>query len=240
MSTYNPTNVVNNIAYPAQASRARVSDANGYVGARATRDGTLYAADWRQALVLEGRAFHVTVGALTTPITGGGAGTVIDAEQPEVLISIPSGTSIMPLRIHVETQPGLIANDADELEILIAVDRTQAISGGTSTAEVVFNMRTDNPAASLCTVTSAYTADMVTPATPVLGIELARKQLQGDVQGTAANAQYHVGELLYVPEPAPIIVGPAALLIYWAGTVAVPGYAQVEWAEFVTATDITA
>jgi hypothetical protein len=146
----------------------------------------------------------------------------------------------MPLRVHVQTQPGLIAADADEVEILIGVDRTQAIAGGTSTSEVIFNMRTDNPSSSLCTATSAYTADMVTPATPTLGIELARRQKVGDVQGTAANASYHEAELLYVPDPAPILVGPCALLVYWAGTVALPGFAQIEWAEFVTATDITA
>lgn len=232
--------VVNNIAYPAQASRTRVADASGYIAARATRDGTLFAADWKQALVMEGRGFHFDVGAFSTGIVGGGAGTVLDLDQPEAVLSIPSGTSIIPLRVAVQCQVPLLATDADEAEILIAVDRTAASAGdGTKTAETIFNLRTDNPSASLCTATSAYTADLTDP---VLGIELARKVITGDVQGTAANALWTPLELVY-PGPqqfAPIIVGPAMLVVYWGGTVAVPGFAQIEWAEFDTSDDITA
>src|SRR5690348_16773523 len=93
--------VVNNIAYPSQGSCTRVSDASGYVAARASRDGTLAAISWRQMLVLEGRCYHVDVGSVSTPIVGGGNGTVIDPEQPEFSLSIPSGTSIMPLGVRV-------------------------------------------------------------------------------------------------------------------------------------------
>lgn len=181
---------------------------------------------------MEGRGFVVNVGALTTPITGGGAGTVLDAEQPEFLISVPTGTSILPLRVHVQCQVPLLAADSDEEEILIAVDRTQAYTGGTSTAETAFNLRTDNPRTSNCTATSAYTADVT--QTVALGIELARAQLLGDVQGVAANAMWNQLALLYEPSVCPIIVGPAALLGYWGGTVAMAGFASVAWLELPT------
>lgn len=238
--TASTVSVVNNIAYPAQSSRTRSAEAAGYMAARATRDGTLYAAPWVQALVLEGRAFHFDVGTFSTPIVGGGAGTIIDLDQPEAVLSIPSGTSIMPLRISVQCQPPLSATDNDEIEILVAVDRTAAaVADGTKTAETIFNLRTDNPASSLCTATSAYTADVTDPT---LGIELARRVSLADVQGTAATVVVREFTLDY-PLPgqhAPIIVGPASLWVYWGGTVATSGFAQIEWAEFDTSDDITA
>lgn len=240
MVAYPSVSVVNNIAYPAQASRARVADASGYMAARASRDGSLYSLPWKQGLVLEGRVFHFDVGTLSTPIQGGGAGTVIDLDQPEAILSIPSGTSIIPLRIAVQCQVPLLATDADECEILVAVDRTAASAGdGTKTAETIFNLRTDNPSASLCTASSAYTADTTDP---VLGLELARRVITGDVQGTAATALWTPLELLYPgdQEFAPVIVGPAMLVVYWGGTVATTGFAQIEWAEFDTSDDITA
>lgn len=238
--TASTVSVVNNIAYPAQSSRTRSGEAAGYMAARATRDGTLFTAPWYQALVLEGRGYHFDVGSFSTPITGGGAGTVLDLDQPEAVLSIPSGTSIIPLRIAVQCQPPLSVTDNDEIEILIAVDRTAAaVNDGTKTAETIFNLRTDNPSSSLCTATSAYTADVTDPT---LGIELARKVKVADIQGTAATVVVSDLELVY-PQPgqvAPVIVGPASLWIYWGGTVATSGFAQIEWAEFDTSDDITA
>lgn len=232
--------VVNNIAYPSQGSRTRAADAAGYGAARATRDYSLITADWKQALVLEGRAYAAKAGAFSTPVDGGGATAVISLVRPRVALSIPSGTTIIPLRVAVQCQTPLLAADNEEIEILLGIDRTQANAAGTSTAVTKFNLRTDNAYSSLCTVTAVHTADLAT--SPVLGIELARKVKVGDVQGTAATTMWTDLDLLYplVGQHAPVIVGPASLLVYWGGTVATTGFAQVEWAEFVTATDITA
>ena len=229
----------NNIAYPAQATRARVTDASGFIGARASRDGALYSLPWKQGLVLEGRAYHFDVGTLSTPIQGGGAGTVLDLDQPEAILSIPSGTSILPLRVAVQCQVPAMVTDADECEILVAVDRTAAaVADGTKTAETIFNLRTDNASSSLCTATSAYTADVTDP---VLGIELARRVIVGDLASAVAQP-YNMLDLVYPGEQgyAPVIVGPAMLIVYWGGTVATTGFAQIEWAEFDTSDDITA
>lgn len=209
----------------------------GFVAAGGTRRGDMFTADWKQRMILEGRAYMVNVGALSTPIVGGGAGTVLDLDQPEFIISVPSGTSLIPLRVAIQCQPPLIAADNDEIEALIAVDRTAACAGdGTATAETPFNLRTDNPRASACTATSAYTADVTDP---VLGIELARVVKVADVQGTAANAKFDALDLVYEPTCPPVIVGPAMLVGYWGGTVATSGFAEVAWIEVPT-TEITA
>lgn len=192
--------------------------------------------NWKQNLVLDGKAFQVTVGTFSTPIQGGGAGTIFDLDQPELAISVPTGTAIMPLRIRVDCQTPLIAADNDECEILIAIDRTVAVADGTSTSETAFNMRTDltgTNKASLCTVRSAFTGNIT--VAPTLGLELSHRVIVGDVQGTPANALW--GSLMeeYEPDQAPVIVGPATLLVYWGGTVATSGFCSASWAEFATA-----
>lgn len=200
----------------------------------ASLDGALHMMDWRQARIWEGRGYHVSIGAFSSPITGGGAGTIFDQDQPEGVISIPSGTAVLPFRIHVQAQTPLLATDADESEILIAVDRAAAsnASGATGTAEVIYNLRTDlSTSGSLVTATSAVTTNITNPT---LDIELASSRLVGDVQGTAATALWTKHEVLYEPYAPPLIVGPAAIYIYWGGTVATTGFAQVQWIEVPT------
>jgi len=187
--------------------------------------------NWKQKAVLQGRGFHVDVGAFSTPITGGGDGTVLDQDEPECGISVPTGTAIIPIRIHVQAVTPLLAADNDESEILIAWDQAAAIDAGTSTSETALRMHDGSSVSSRCTCYSAYTAACTNPT---LSVELARSIILGDVNGTAANALWTKNELLYIPDPAPIIVGPASLIIYWGGTVATSGFAQVEWLEYYT------
>ena len=205
---------------------------NQFMGLRVMRDGSLSGVDWRQAKILQGKGFHVSVGALSTPITGGGDGTVVDIDQPEAGISVPTGYAIMPIRIAVQCLTPLMATDEDEAEILIAADTAAAwAADGTVTTEVAWNMRTDAPYATACSCISACTADLTDPT---LGMELAHSILLGDMNGTPANAVWGKLDLLYEPLNAPLIIGPAAIWIYWGGTVAVDGFAQIEWLEFAT------
>ncbi len=185
--------------------------------------GAALAADWRQALIARGFGWNVQVGELTTPITGGGAGTVLDLEQPELAINVPSGYAMIPLRIHVETQVGLQTTDAHENEIVIGFDRTQIQTAGTSTAETPANMRSDITSGAPFTVFSAYTADGV--AAPLI-TELDRAQAQVVVQGTAATLNLYQFDLLYEPLHPPIIIGPAHIAVYYGGSIALPGFIQ--------------
>lgn len=199
---------------------------------RLMRDGTLYVADWRQASVNAGFGYMANVGAFSTPILGGGAGTVLDIDEPELTISIPSGTTLFPLRIHVSAQVPLIAADSDETEILIAVDQDKAQDAtGTATAETVYPMNTLVAKTSACTVRSAYTA---TCTDPVLDLELAHAVAVGDVQGIATNANWGMLDLLYEPVTSPPINGPAMIVVYWGGTVGTSGFAVASWIEFPT------
>ena len=186
--------------------------------------------NWRQDAIRDGRGFHATVGTLTTPIMGGGNGTIIDLDQPEFALAIPANTAVMPIRIHVQCEPPLIAADSNIEEIIISYDKDVAIAAGTATTETAYNMWSGHARTSLCTAKSAYTADST--AEPTEDWELARAQLLGDVQGTAANAIYHKLDLLYEPVSPPILIGTSTLLIYWGGVVAMAGFAQIEWIEY--------
>lgn len=200
----------------------------GYDGAQSEFDvrgilGAALAADWRQALIARGCGWLVDVGTLTTPIVGGGNGTVLDLEQPELAINVPAGVAMVPLRIAVECQLGLQTTDSHESEIWIGFDRTQVQTAGTSTAEVPANLRSDLTTACPFTAYSAYTADGI--AAPVI-TTLARKQGLTDLQGIATTLNVYQFDLLYEPHCPPMIIGPAHIAVYWGGDIAVSGFAQ--------------
>lgn len=191
-------------------------------------------------MISRGMGRMMAVGAFSTPIVGGGAGTILDQNQPEFAIGVPAGFCIRPIRVGIQVQTGLLATDSDETESLLAVDSLGLWTGdGTLTQENPSNMRSDLDKGSACKCGSAFTGDMTTTpgngqaaAAPVLDMELSRYVQQGDVQGTAANAAWNYHNHLYEPKYAPYLVGPCTLIGYWGGTVAtVGGFAQVAWVE---------
>ena len=189
--------------------------------------------NWRQDAIRDGRGFHVTIGAFSTPIVGGGNGTIIQIDEPEGVISVPDGTSIMPIRIDVQCQVPIIAADSNESEILIASDKDAAWdASGTSTEETPVNMRTTHGRASLCSCESAFTATATTK--PAADFEIARAVQVADIGGSAASQAWGELRCLYEPQSPMIFDGPCQLVIYWGGTVATTGFAQVEWIEYPT------
>lgn len=186
-----------------------------------------------QQAIFEGRAWQVTVGTFSTPIQGGGAGTIVDADQPEFVLNVPAGTVASLLRVRADVQVALLAADSEEAEIILAVDRAAEVAAGTYTSETPINLRTDIVSGARCTARSAYTGN--TTAAPTLSMELAHPVALGDVQGTAANAMWTQLALEYDPRQKIYIVGPGAVVLYWGGTVAANGFAGVEWAEYTTA-----
>ena len=198
----------------------------------AAPEGGLVIGNWLQSMIARGLGWTVTVGDLTTPIQGGGALTVLDADQPELVMDVPDGTTMRPVRIAVDCETPLLAADDEEAEIVIALDRTQ-VSGATATegtVETAFNMRTDIIGGSPITVVSAITTNL--SGAPTISAELARANVVGDFAGVPANTFWGNLKLLYEPKIPPYIVGPATLVVYWGGTVAMSGYAQAQFVAF--------
>lgn len=193
------------------------------------KDGSAISFPWQQALALEGRCFSITVGALITGIASG-SGTVPELAEPEFIISVPTGTVIMPLRVGCQCFVADAIADHSHEEIILGIDRGKAYDGtGTHVTEVAYNLRTDSPRATMCVCTSAHTDDIT--SIPVMLTELARTAVFIE-QTTAVGTVPIEVALLYQPLVAPFIVGPAMLVGMWGGTSALTGYAQVYWAEW--------
>jgi hypothetical protein len=195
---------------------------------------------WIDTLIAYGYGFHVTIGAFSTPIAGGGAAFIIDQNEPRGVVSVPPGWTIRPFRVHCQAQTPLLAADSDESEIVLAVDVKFEWKGdGTFTAQTPWNMRTDRaPARGTaplggCPIraASAFSADMTATDgnEPVLDIELAHSVIVADKQGTPATGLWTKHELLYEPAYAPFLVGPCAMYLYIGGTAATPFFAQVQF-----------
>ncbi len=192
-----------------------------------------------EAMVAQGMGRVVTVGAFSTGIVGGGAGTVLDLDQPELAIGVPAGYFIRPIFVSVSVQPGITTADSDEVDAMIGVDSLGLWSGdGTSTAENPSNMRTDLDKGSACRVGSAFTADMTTTpgnggsaADPVIDLEIDHATITMNF-GDATGISGHEAKILYQPNYPLYLVGPCTFLAYWGGTIAtVGGFATVMWVE---------
>ncbi|KKN02713.1 hypothetical protein LCGC14_1114980 [marine sediment metagenome] len=217
----------------AQQNAPRVVGEGNTIEVRGTRDGVSFAASWKQALLLEGRMFHIDVGdlpadAVFTAVTGGGAGTRLDLEQPEFGVSVPNQTALIPLDIRIGVRADVVA-DADNMEILLIADTSAAFAAdGTSVAETPTNMITDGGVATVATAFSAATGDITDP---VVSMILAYKTSQSSL--LTAGLAVATLELAYMPEVPPIIKGPGAFYGYWGAvaTLGALGAAAVIWAE---------
>lgn len=196
---------------------------------RALRDGSMISSDWMQAAIMGGLGYIVNEGSLVTGQTGGGEGTALTIDEPEVLLSIPNGTCILPIRVGVAVHPGAYNAQADEYEILLAVDQDKAYdASGTCDTLSIYNMNT------LCGLTSACTAIGGCSAAitaPVLDLELAHFVTTADLDGAAVNMLVNPVNLTYDPEHPIIINGPACLIVYFGGTVATTGFVNMQWLE---------
>lgn len=200
------------------------------LGYRVLPGGVLPTAGWITQLIQRGFGWHFPVGTFAsgtdTGLTGGGAGTIMDLDQPEFCISVPAGYCLIPHEIHVAARPGLATTDSHVNDILLAVDTASKWAGdGTVTTATPRNLRGGGAGCPLPCFTGA-TADITDP---VLTMELARATKLTDVQGTAATVNLQDIVLHYEPKNPPLLVGPCALYGYFGGSIAVVGFASVNF-----------
>lgn len=191
--------------------------------------GAALSADWRAALAARGFGWMVCAGSLSTPIVGGGNGTVLDADQPEMVVDVPSGYTMIPTRLLVACQIPLGAADSDESEIAVLVDRT-AVSGAVAangTVTTPTNMRSDIlggtcPLRCVTAVTTNLTA------APTASVDLAHAVRVFETK-TDVGTTWGELSLLYQPDVPPFLVGPATFVVYWGGTVATTGFGTLDF-----------
>lgn len=189
--------------------------------------GNVFTNDWIQREIDAGNAEGFQVGALTTPIQGGGAGTIIDLDQPEVNINVPSGKTLYLLRAEIECE--LPADqDGDVQEIVLGYDNAGVTNASSATGTVTTpkNLRSDI-VGGLLGPTAVVTAGTVNQSANPTVQEIDRAQevtnivTSGITQGVLA--------LRYEPRHPRAFVGPCVVLAYWGGTQAMSGFAQFEY-----------
>ncbi len=199
--------------------------------------GQLFTADWKTRLLLAGRCwgFHlgaITAGNPTTAITGGGAGTVADIEQPEWIFGVDEGYHLILLEADVAVESDNDAPD-DFMEIMVYGDRTQAPPTSVTGATVTPINLLDGAAAFPGRAYSAITADITDPVLSEL-FQYRRSLVKAVVmQGTSANEDDAIDSKLtlhYEPLLPSILKGPCSVVCSWAGTVATTGLSTVKFA----------
>lgn len=198
-----------------------------------SRLGQLFTSDWRERLRLAGRCFNITIGdpansgGAPSLVQGGGAGTTIDSDQPEMIVGVRAGYYMIPLRFQASIQVDLDA-DAEIGDIVLFADTTQAPPvTATATAEVPISLLGTGLVTSIAEAWSAVTADITDPVASIL---LAYETVREAEISAVAHATVKLS-LLYEPLSPPLLKGPCSVVACWGGTAAVNGLATFDWAE---------
>jgi len=192
-----------------------------------TKQGAIYTGDWIEQAIRAGMGWSVTVGSMTggtdiSRITGGGSGTCMDNDQPEIAIGLGSGL-LVPIRILIDAHVDIDAAD-DDGNILVTVDTAAngMSSAPTGTLETPANMLDGAGGSCSAVVYSAITADITDPTVSEI---LCAKSLVAN--GTAVNAQMLHED--YQPLHPPRYAGPCTIYAYWGGVAATSAVARVEF-----------
>lgn len=188
--------------------------------------GQLFTADWKLRLLMAGKLWRFSNGTLSGDdavgyITGGGAGTVVDLDEPEIAISVPAGYFLIPIEVLVA---GVVDFDAD-LEvsaILVTLDRTQEPAGVTSaTTPTMYNLL-DGGGAFPGTAYGEVTVVTTNPTNEEL---LAAKTYNAHLttDGMAVTDM----NLHYEPQVPSIVAGPCTLCVYWGASAAMTALGMV-------------
>jgi len=195
---------------------------NGDGRIQGTMQGAIYTGDWIEQAIRAGYGWSVTVGTLNTGgsgmglITGGGAGTCIDQDQPELAIGLGSGL-LVPIRIGVTTHSDIDAAD-DDADILITVDTAAngMASAPTGTLETPANMLDGAGGSCSAVVYSAITADITDPTVSQI-LDYSNRHSDG------SNVDSHELKLVYEPLRPKRFAGPCTIYVYWGGVAACTG-----------------
>ena len=199
---------------------------------RGNRRGELVVCDFWTQLLLDGRMFHMQMGAETTPInsTVNCADTLVWA-----LIDGAAGTTYVPALYEVCFE---ILTDATLIEAYLEIDRAKARYNTGGNAYVPENLRTDRPRASV--VAAAYVGTDVgaLAKTAVPGsIEIGHHMFMEDAIASAAALPMRKYELNARNRPLPVVVGVGSILCHFgvdSGTNDTTGFGSLEWAEIPT------
>ena len=194
------------------------------VAAAFSRARQLFTADWKTELILAGYGYGVNIGDLANAggdvalLTGGGAGTVIDSDQPEMAVGIPDGYFGIPLFFQLSAKVDIDA-DAEIGNIALFVDTAKTIPvpiAASSTVVTPVPLLGGGPAAA----GDAQTIVVTDITDPVASLNLGYWSTRGS-EVTAAGESMVTLNALFNPDFPQIFKGPCSFLMCFGGTAAV-------------------
>lgn len=199
-----------------------------------TRARQLLTADWKTELVLAGCCYGISLGDLANAggdvalLTGGGAGTVIDSNQPEMAIGLPAGYFGIPLFFQLSCKVDIDA-DAEIGNVALFADTTQQIPVPIAASSTIM---TPNPLLgggppSIARAQTIVTADITNP---VCSQSLGYWTTRGS-EVTAAGESMVTLTATFNPDFPQIFKGPCSFIGCWGGTAAVVAGGCFMWAE---------
>lgn len=179
---------------------------------------------WHLQLVQEGKVYTCGAGTVSTEITFTST-TVVDITLPDFLIRVPSGTTIIPLYMHVYYQ----ATGGTVTEGVALYSTTDPGNGTSSAADrTPVNMKSRG-GSSACTTRQLVT---VTP-TFVNATEFWRWGEPADLDGTVTGESGFTWDYQRNGN-VPVIIGPATLHLASGTATSSTGFITVVYAEFTT------
>lgn len=150
------------------------------------------------------------------------------ATTPTFLLRVPSGTTAIPLWIDVKESTTAAGGD---IQAYVSFDRIDRYSSG-GTSEAITAMRTDR-------IAGLASSTLYSGATAAAASDARTLWSAGDIpttagSGTAVTTNNLIGLVAFKNFMPPVLVGPAALLVFtWSGTTG-PSFAawSIGWAEF--------
>src|SRR3972149_2079055 len=195
-----------------------------------SRRGEQLTVPWYQEWVNKGRVYQASTPTVGTAVALSGTGYV--ATTPALLLTVPAGTTAVPLLVRLR-QGGTVAGGV--ITGLIAADTINRYSSG-GTAHTIINLKIGGAGAptngtgarvSACSFYSGATAAGVTTHIQLYGAIITH-----DVATTPNAFQNVVPDWPLPGEPAPLLVGPASLLVHsFAATTAPSWHYAVRWIE---------
>lgn len=216
-----------------QYQRENLTD-DGVGNVAMTRAAQLFTADWKTELILAGYGYGISIGDLANGggdvalITGGGAGTVIDSDQPEMAVGVPTGYYMIPLFYQLSVKVDVDA-DAEIGNIALFADTTQNIPlpiAASSTPKTPVPLLGGGPAS----VAFAQTTVATDITDPVCSLALGYWSVRGS-EVTAAGESIVKLDALYNPDFPQIFKGPCSIISCFGGTAAVTAGGVFMWAE---------
>ena len=208
-------------------ARATADMPDQYSGARGTRDGCAFNADYLTNLAMQGRIFRASDADENDVLT---SVATFAATTPAILLDVPSGVTCIPLLVNLrQNVGGTLASAPITVTLSIETAKVRYSTGGTAETNIISN-RTDKPLSPACTVYTTPTAAAAGTACAIYHDVLTPEITQ--IPAESGKWWFDWPPAMSAPF---FLVGPASFLVFAYGTNSPTFQWAIGWAEIPSA-----